>query len=92
MKCFAIGGPCCYGCQRVLKPGENRECTVEFNRPDERSHRPCSHLGEQVRLEACLTCGGNVKVKVYACDVHKECTLKKCVTCPDHSHGPKHPA
>lgn len=28
-------------------------------------------------MEACSTCNGNVRVPVYACEIHQRCSLKK---------------
>ena len=42
---------------------------------------PCSHVGYELRREVCGTCGGKqVKLKVFACDVHGECTIEKPLT------------
>lgn len=38
---------------------------------------PCVHLGEVVRLQACESCCGSVRIKIHACAVHGECTLAK---------------
>ncbi len=49
----------------------------------------CAHRGPEIRLKGCKTCGGNVQIKVFSCDVHAECTLGQldgmasCATCPD---------
>ena len=49
----------------------------------------CSHRGESTRVVECKACKGTVKLKVFACDVHGECTLKKnvglhvCLGCDD---------
>lgn len=38
----------------------------------------CGHLGPQTRLETCPSCGGQkTQIKVFACQVHRECTLGK---------------
>lgn len=73
-----------------------------FVKPAKVYHRPCDcqflvkpgecvHLGDQTRLEQCPTCGNkSVKVKVFACALHGECTYEKkvgelavCRGCPD---------
>lgn len=48
----------------------------------------CRHLGNQVRLSTCESCGGHVQIKVFACAVFGECTAAKlignvacCATC-----------
>jgi len=49
----------------------------------------CVHRGESTRVVECKACRGSVKLKVFACDVHGECTLKKnvglhvCLGCDD---------
>lgn len=49
------------------------------------ANRPaCGHLGEELRRQECPTCCGKVKLKVFACEVHGECTPAKelpCVAC-----------
>lgn len=52
---------------------------------------PCIHLGDSIRTELCPTCAGTVKVKIFSCSVHKECTLGKyienihcCGTCSEY--------
>lgn len=51
----------------------------------------CCHFGSEIRRISCPTCSGNVKVKVFACSLHKECTVHKqleniacCLTCQDY--------
>lgn len=52
----------------------------------------CSHRAERYhRLQLCPSCGGTVKLKVFACEVYGECTLQKpleglqcCGGCPDY--------
>jgi len=53
---------------------------------------PCSHRGESTRSVECNSCRGRVRVKVFACDLHEECTIKKragelktCLGCTDHA-------
>lgn len=62
----------------------NRQCTKPLP--------PCTHIGDTLRTVDCPTCSGRVKVKVFACSVHGECTLGKsvdgvacCLGCKDHS-------
>lgn len=40
---------------------------------------PCAHLGETVRQEKCSTCCGNVRLKVFACALHGECTINTAI-------------
>jgi hypothetical protein len=50
----------------------------------------CVHRGREARQVGCETCGGNVRVKVFACAVHGECSIEKpvgvqvCRSCVDH--------
>lgn len=51
----------------------------------------CEHRGDVLRVEQCKSCGGNVRFKVFACEIHKECTLadrlsvvKSCVGCAEY--------
>jgi hypothetical protein len=59
------------------------------------SRRPartlCRQLGREVRQEICLGCGGDVRIKIFACSVHGECTLGQplagiacCSKCDDY--------
>lgn len=38
---------------------------------------PCVHRGEALRADECPTCSGSVKLKVFDCAVHGECTIIK---------------
>lgn len=60
-------------------------------RAPNRVQEPCRHLGRELRTEVCATCGGNVKLKVFCCSVHQECTLSSrlpalvsCHSCSDY--------
>ena len=54
----------------------------------------CIHRGDELRRMDCYSCRGSVKVKVFRCEVHGECTLAKikglddppqvCRGCDDH--------
>lgn len=55
------------------------------------SREPCRHLGSEIRTVECPTCQGHVRLKVFSCDLHHECTLSpkltdiiNCVTCGDY--------
>lgn len=37
----------------------------------------CTHRGDELRREACASCGGNVQIKVLSCEIHGECTIAK---------------
>jgi hypothetical protein len=52
---------------------------------------PCNHRGAAVREEVCPTCQGHVRLKVFACTIHTECTIARtvggvacCATCSDY--------
>lgn len=52
----------------------------------------CCNRREQLRLEICETCNGKTRIKIFACDVHSECTIEKsfdsiagCGPCREHS-------
>jgi hypothetical protein len=54
----------------------------------------CRHRGAAVREQQCPPCGGNVRLKVFACALYRECTpatalpgLACCATCPDYDPG-----
>ncbi|MDB5386237.1 MAG: hypothetical protein JWM11_1883 [Planctomycetaceae bacterium] len=66
-------------------PGQQRSPTAY-----PASRGPCLHRGEEFRTEECPTCGGNVRVKIFSCQVHQECSLssrltaiKNCLDCAD---------
>ena len=55
---------------------------------------PCLHRGDEPSTLDCPTCAGRVRVKVFACAIHGECTLAKplpeiacCQGCRDYSPG-----
>lgn len=37
----------------------------------------CRHLGSEVRLAACPSCAGNVKIKVFTCAIFGEATVER---------------
>lgn len=49
----------------------------------------CLHIGAQTGERPCLTCRGNVRMKVYHCSHprHLDTTLRACGSCPDHEPG-----
>jgi hypothetical protein len=53
---------------------------------------PCRHKGEQIGTFACPDCAGSVRLKVFECRVHVDCTVAVqipghacCSNCPDYS-------
>lgn len=59
--------------------------------------RQCLHLGPALVVDGepamrdCPTCAGTVRLKLFACAVHDECTIKQCQTCRDHRAEPDEP-
>jgi hypothetical protein len=43
---------------------------------DKRENRrgPCAHLGQQIGEVECPTCSGKTMLKVFACEIFKQCT------------------
>lgn len=73
---------------------ESGEYQKRFSRgrPQRDPSQTCSHLGPELHTVECPTCAGTVHLKVFACDLHQQCTrLKKikdiagCSTCEDFS-------
>ena len=53
--------------------------------------QPCTYRGGVLRTAECPTCQGRVEVKVFACELHSECTVVKsidstacCRACSDY--------
>ena len=51
----------------------------------------CVSVREVLREEECPSCRGNVRIKVFRCELHGECTLssklssvRACRACPDY--------
>ena len=51
----------------------------------------CIHRGGELRRELCATCRGTTWVKIFACQLHAECSIEKhlagvvcCRTCGDY--------
>jgi hypothetical protein len=62
--------------------------------PPSQPRTDCRHRGAAVREEVCPSCQGHVRLKVFACALHLECTLARpvvplacCATCPDYAPG-----
>ena len=51
---------------------------------------PCYHLGEQLGERTCVSCRGNVQLKVFSCqhDLHEDTTIRECQRCPDYDPEP----
>lgn len=70
-----------------------RAVQAERARPTRPETIECVHRGEQVDTKDCKTCGGNVKVKEFDCNLHDTtCTIAKkmgdslvCQSCNDRS-------
>lgn len=57
----------------------------------------CQFLGQELRTQECSSCAGKVRLKVFACQLHKECTMGKwldgvatCATCLDYETSANH--
>ena len=68
-----------------MGPGQS-----DADKPPVRLIVPCTHRGAVLRDEPCPSCPGNIRVKLFACSLHSECTVAKplgslacCATCPD---------
>jgi hypothetical protein len=55
----------------------------------------CQHRGDELRREQCETCCGTVRIKVYDCAIHVECTIDQrlenvtgCNGCKEYSPPP----
>ncbi|WP_339910220.1 hypothetical protein [Symmachiella dynata] len=51
----------------------------------------CRHLGDQTGERLCPTCGGSVRVKLFACGHpnHSETTMRDCLLCNDYENPPE---
>ncbi len=88
-------GDRCSRCGYVLSrdyTGERviRNCTDPPTHRDLTRSTDCRHRGETIRTKDCKGCRGNVRVKVFECTIHNECSLAKavgvvvCVRCDDY--------
>lgn len=57
-----------------------------------RRESPCLHRGEVVGEVECSSCKGRVRIKVFACAVHGDCTIRRvpgdrsdCDSCDEYS-------
>jgi hypothetical protein len=73
--------------ERGQGPGQQ---PVTLRNPVEASR--CRHLGLELREQACPDCRGAVRLKVFRCPLHTECTLQRpiaslacCATCTDYA-------
>lgn len=62
------------------------------NRTGRRRTSVCIYHGDEIRREVCKTCQGTVKVKVFSCKIHGECTIGKklkstecCKSCNEYT-------
>ena len=51
----------------------------------------CIHRKNVISERECQTCSGNVRIKVFSCELHNSCTVRKpiedlpcCITCEDY--------
>lgn len=74
----------------IWTPSEHSKNTA-LSKPPMLSHDKCVHRGEQVGKTDCKGCSGNVRIKLFACEVHGQCQrsakeikgAKSCVGCKD---------
>jgi hypothetical protein len=78
-------------------PDQCRLCWLFHFDPDYRAawggaaHDRCKHRGDEARRRRCSICRGTVELRVFACSLHRECTLGTqlpgiacCAVCPDY--------
>lgn len=69
---------CSCGAVRIVASDGEHQLTRNADKPSsDHIKGACMHRGEAIRTVGCSSCKGNVKVKVYQCDIHGECTIKK---------------
>ena len=61
-----------------------------------RQQTPCAYRGDVLREEECPSCQQNVRIKIFRCELHRECTsssrlssVHSCGKCPDYISEPK---
>lgn len=66
-------------------PGQQAESRRSKLKP------PCAHRQGELRAEPCASCNGQVRIKVFRCSMHRECTLSRtlenvacCDTCDNY--------
>lgn len=84
----------CANCGHITKPTALPKERLHFRcraKPKQDRSRPCQHLGQPIGFVECPTCNGNVRLKVFACDIHQQTTMKKpmsgiacCATCREY--------
>lgn len=85
---------CCPACgyqRRTKWPAQK----VHHACPQARRHDDCQNRLEEARAVECPTCTGKVRIKVFTCALHTECTLAKplpgiacCQGCRDYEPLP----
>lgn len=79
------------------KPGYFEMFLQDIERANKLTHEPrdpaaCIHRGESTGTQECPTCSGTVKLKVFTCAIHGECTIQKriegvaCCPCDDYEN------
>jgi glycosyltransferase involved in cell wall biosynthesis len=82
----------CLSCGKEIESSDKiaHDCQGRRSKPA-KTDISCIHRGDEVRRVICDSCGGRkVELKVFACALHKECTLGKpqpglrsCTKCAD---------
>ncbi len=84
---WSNGGGQCRFCWLALHHPRFRELYYGTEGPF--TPHDCIHRGPELGQVGCETCGGNVRVKKFACSVRGECTIDKdvgvarCTACPE---------
>lgn len=98
------GIPGCTGCDaeaslaelRAMKQGRAparcvRITAAQLAALEDLPSTPCHHRGPAVSTRPCDSCRGHVQIKIYACDLHGQCTIATpldgaacCDACPDY--------
>jgi len=75
----------CKACDQRLQPPPGLLVEDPARSPLVRLGR-CDYLGDQVGERLCPTCGGSVRIKLFACQhpKHIETTLRDCLRCEDY--------
>jgi len=98
MKCIFVlsstGNFICKKCgYLVSNKNLQRECSgvMKVDQSTETRSVVCVHLGKVNKKIKCNSCEGNVRIKLFDCAIHKQCTLSKdiddiacCKSCGDY--------
>lgn len=71
-----VEGDSSYGAFRVEWDRDDKLLSWSHKKTNPAPRQPCRHLGEFSRSEECKGCLGRVRIKVFRCEVHGECSLR----------------